>query len=130
MHMHVYVRDLLQGSRTDRVPYAHALTRKSPVDCSGDPDQGIHQPGANGGIKFPYVVDVFSRYHQHMSRVVLARIDKGDRQVVLVDDVPWRATRHDFAKDAFVAHDPGFWLAHRHCLLYYVNFATQSSRHS
>jgi hypothetical protein len=88
MHMQVHMRDFLEGGGPNGVPHAHALTRKGPINRSGDPDQGVHQLSAGGGIKLSYVVEVFSRYHQDMARVVLARIDEGECQGILVDDVP------------------------------------------
>ena len=38
---------------------------------------------------------------------LLTRIDKGDGQVVLVNNICRHATRHDFAEDALGDHSPG-----------------------
>jgi hypothetical protein len=88
------------------VPQAHALVREGPVNPSGDPDQGIHQRGAGLRIKLPYVIDVRPWDDQYMSGIVLPRIDKGDGQVILVNEVARRTTGHDLAEDALAAHHP------------------------
>jgi hypothetical protein len=41
-----------------------------------------------------------------MSGIVLPRIDKGDGQVILVNEVARRTTGHDLAEDALAAHHP------------------------
>ena len=107
MHMHVHMRHLLEGRGTNGMPQTHALIGEGPVNGSGDLYQCIHQPSASSWIEVPYVVSVYPRHHQYMSGIVLTRIDEGDGQIILVDDVSRRATRNDLAEDAFGDHSPG-----------------------
>jgi hypothetical protein len=83
------------------MPQTHALIGEGLGHGSGDLYQCVHQPRARSWIKVPYVVNVFPRHDQYMSGIVLTRIDKGDGQVILVDDVSRRTTLHDLAEDAF-----------------------------
>jgi len=101
MHVDVHMRYLLEGRRTDRMPQTHALIGERLIDRSGDLYQSTHQRRADSWTKLPYVVYVRPRHDQYMSGIVLARIDESDSQIILVDDIAGRTTRHDFAEDAF-----------------------------
>lgn len=98
--MNVHMRHLLEGRWTDRMPHSHALIGKRMRYRSRDSDDCIHHRSASSWIKLAYVIDVYPRNHQNMARIVLPRIDKRGRQLVPVDDIRRRATRHDLAKHA------------------------------
>lgn len=117
MYMYVHMRNFLVGSRPYRVPQAHTLVGESRANRCADCYQGAHQCRADHRIKLPYVIDVFSRDHQHMAGMVLSRINERDGQVILVDHVPGRSASHDVAKDAFVDHieDPGLPMRNLYC---------------
>jgi hypothetical protein len=100
MHVHVHMRHFLEGCGTNRVPQGHAFVGESPVNRSGDLYRRSHQRSASLWIKVAYVADVRPGDYQYMARIVLTRIDKGDCQVIGVNDVSRRATCHDLAEDA------------------------------
>ena len=101
MHMQVHMRHLLERGRSNRMPQAHALIGEGLSDGSGDSYQCVHQPRASSRVKVAYIVHVFPRHDQYVTRIVLTRIDKGDRQIILVDDVARCTTPHNLAEDAF-----------------------------
>jgi hypothetical protein len=107
MYMQVHMRHFLEGSGTNRVPQRHAFVGESPVNRSGDLYRRSHQPGASSWIQVPYVVDVRPGDHQYVPGIVLTRIDKGDCQVIGVNDISRRPTRHDLAEDALGDHGHG-----------------------
>jgi hypothetical protein len=108
MHVHVHVRDFLEGRGTNGVPQAHAFVREGAVNRPGHCDHRIHQCGPTLRIKLPYVADVGAGHDQDMSGIVLSGIDKNDCQGILVNHICRRATRHDLAENAFAGHDRRF----------------------
>jgi hypothetical protein len=87
MHMHVHMRHLLEGRRTNRMPQTHTFIGEGLGHGSRDLDQRVHQPSASARIKLSDVVDMCPRHDQYMPRIVLTRIDKCDGQIILVDDI-------------------------------------------
>jgi hypothetical protein len=86
------------------MPHTHTFIGEGLAHGSGDLDQSVYQCSARLRIKLPYIVNMCPRHDQHVSRIVLTRIDKGDAKSILVNNICRRVPRHDLAEDALGDH--------------------------
>ena len=84
VHVEVQVGHLLVGGRPDRVPDAQAFVIERAADGAGHPGDTVHQGRRGQPIGLADVGNVYARHHEHVTRVGLPQVEKGDRPGVAV----------------------------------------------
>lgn len=117
MHVHMHMRHFLVGRWANGMPQTHTFIGEGSIDRSGDFDQCIHQCSACSWIQFADIVEVCPWYDQYMPGIVLTWIDKGECQVVFINDVSRRPTRYDVAEYAVGVHSEPYTERHDQLLV-------------
>lgn len=114
VNVEMQVRNFLKCGWADRVPEAQALIGKSCRDSASHASYGRHQRRAGDWIRLAHIGKMLARNHQHMPGIELPKVNKGERQLIAVDDTRRRKALLDFTEDAGLAHRLFSLLIRRH----------------